>query len=273
MALINKIVRPHDFWVLVGAFLVVQALAPMLVGRFMFHPVKDGYSESTPGFVDIGTNGVRIAAVVVGPRHGKAAILYCHGNAEDACSVSDRFASLAAAGYTVAAVDYPGYGPSDGHTDESGCYRNAHRLYDWLTNDCGFSTNDVFVVGYSIGTGVAVELAASRPVAGLWLEAPFLSAPRIVTRIRLLAIDPFPSWSRIGQINCPLYVVHGTSDEVVPYSQGRALYDLAKDPKEFLPIPNAGHTDFFEVYGVERYTEKMLVFLRHQENNQKIGEP
>ena len=79
--------------------------------------------------------------------------------------------------------------------------------------------------------------------------------------------------SRIGQINCPLYVVHGTSDEVVPYSQGRALYDLAKDPKEFLPIPNAGHTDFFEVYGVERYTEKMLVFLRHQENNQKRGEP
>ena len=120
-----------------------------------------------------------------------------------------------------------------------------------------------------VAAGESKRAIFSRYSMTEWEDA----ASRIVTRIRLLAIDPFPSWSRIGQINCPLYVVHGTSDEVVPYSQGRTLYDLAKDPKEFLPIPNAGHTDFFEVYGVERYTEKMLVFLRHQENNPKIGEP
>ena len=79
-----------------------------------------------------------------------------------------------------------------------------------------------------VAAGESKRAIFSRYSMTEWEDA----ASRIVTRIRLLAIDPFPSWSRIGQINCPLYVVHGTSDEVVPYSQGRALYDLAKDPIE-----------------------------------------
>lgn len=245
---------------LVGMAILQIAICTQ-INRFMFHPVKEGYSESSQGYVDIGTNGVRIAAIVSGPRHGKAAIIFFHGNAEDATSAKYRFAGLAKDGYTVCAVDYPGYGLSDGSPNETGCYRVAHRLYDWLVEERGFSPKEIFAVGFSIGTGVAVELASSRHVAGLWLEAPYLSAPRIVTRKRILAIDPFPSYSRIADVECPLVVMHGTNDKIIPFSQGKALYDLAKDPKTFVPVPFAGHNDLVETYGFGKYEDLMREFL------------
>lgn len=261
MAWINRLFRPRDIWVVLAGIAVMQALPMVLINRFMFHPVTDGYSEKSSGYIDIGEDGDRIAAIVLGPRHGKAAIIYCHGNAEDATSAGYRFEGLASDGYTVAAVDYPGYGLSSGTPTESGCYRVAHRLYDWLRRERGFAPDEIFVVGYSIGTGVAVELASSKAVAGLWLEAPYLSAPRIVTRMRLLYVDSFPSHSRIAKVNCPVVVVHGTKDRVIPFSQGRALYDMANEPKALLPITNAGHADFADVYGTVEYLDLLREFL------------
>ena len=149
-----------------------------------------------------------------------------------------------------------------GSPDEAGCYRSAHRLYDWLIHDKGFAAKDIVVVGYSIGTGVATELAASREVGGLWLEAAYLSAPRVVTRVRLLPIDPFPNCERIKDVKCPIVMLHGTADSIIPYSHGRKLFDLAPKPKWFIPVDDAGHTDFIDRMGRSRYEEKLLSFMR-----------
>ena len=192
------------------------------INSLMFHPVKGKYNATTRGYVDIGTNGVKVAAIVYGPEHGsppsqglrrgKMAIIRCHGNAEDALSTLDMLEPLAEAGCTVASVDYPGYGLSDGSPDEEGCYRNVHRLYDWLIEKRGFKPEDIIIDGFSIGTGPATELAATRPCGGLILEAPFLSAPRVVTRVRLLPVDPFPNLKRIGDVKCRVLMIHGTGD-------------------------------------------------------------
>ena len=267
MAWTNRMFRWRDIATLMVGFSLVQVLSYVFINRLMFHPVKDGYSETFPAFVDIGTNGCRMAAIVSGPKRGKAAIIYCHGNAEDATSVLDRFAGMASGGYTIASVDYPGYGLSDGNPNEIGCYRVAHRLYDWLVHERGFATNEIFVVGYSIGTGVAVELAASRPVAGMWLEAPYLSAPRIVTRMRLLVVDSFPSYLRIENVKCPILIMHGTDDRIVPFSQGKALFELANEPKFFVPISLAGHDNFIEVYGEDNYENLLRDFLAMATSN------
>ena len=183
-----------------GRILVCVAVVALLTGMgcinsLMFHPdfCRGGYGESTEGYVDIGTNGVKIAAIVLGPERGKKAILRCHGNAEDAANSLFALRYLARRGFTVACVDYPGYGLSDGSPDEDGCYRNVHCLYDWLIEKRGFKPEDIIVDGFSIGSGPATELAATKPVGRLVLEAPFLSAPRVVTRIRILPIDPFPN--------------------------------------------------------------------------------
>ena len=262
MAWIKKMFQKRDVAVLVAGVAIVQLLAWLLINRFMFHPVKGGYDRTLDGYVDIGTNGVAVAARVIGPARGKKVVMYCHGNAEDMTAIGGRFDALVDDGYTIATFDYPGYGLSDGSPDEAGCYRNAHRLYDWLVHERGFAAKDVVVVGFSIGTGVATELAANREVGGLWLEAPYLSAPRVVTRIRLLLVDPFPNCDKIQKVRCPIVILHGTADSVIPFLQGHKLYDLAPRPKRFIPVEDAGHTDFIDALGRSRYQEMLLSFVR-----------
>ena len=257
----NRFFRKRDLLILIVGVAIMQMLVCLLINRFMFHPVKGGYDKTLDGYVDIGTNGVAIAARIIGVPKKKKVIMYCHGNAEDMTSIDGRFDGLVGKGYAIATFDYPGYGLSDGSPDEAGCYRNAHRLYDWLISDRGFAAKDIVVVGYSIGTGVATELAATRDVGGLWLEAAYLSAPRVVSRIRMLPIDPFPNCERIRDVKCPIVMLHGTADSIIPYSHGRQLYDLAPNPKWFIPVDDADHTDFIDRMGRSRYEATLLSFV------------
>ena len=231
------------------------------INSLMFHPVKGRYNVTTRGYVDIGTNGVKIAAIVLGPERGKKAIIRCHGNAEDALSTLDMLELLSEAGCTVASVDYPGYGLSDGSPDEEGCYRNVHRLYDWLIETRGFKPEEIIVDGFSIGTGPATELAATCPCGGLILEAPFLSAPRVVTRVRLLPVDPFPNLKRIGDVKCRVLMIHGTGDRVIPYSQGQALFKLANEPKRFVSVEDGDHNTLVDDMGYDNYYELIKEFV------------
>ena len=231
------------------------------INSLMFHPVKGRYNATSRGYVDIGTNGVKVAAIVYGPEHGKKAIIRCHGNAEDALGTLWALKELANYGYTVASVDYPGYGLSDGSPDEKGCYRNVHRLYDWLVEARGFKPEEIIVDGFSIGTGPATELAATRPCGGLILEAPFLSAPRVVTRVRLLPVDPFPNLKRIGDVKCRVLMIHGTSDRVIPYSQGQALFKLANEPKRFVSVEDGDHNTLVDDMGFDNYYELIKEFV------------
>ena len=231
------------------------------INSLMFHPVTGRYSAKTRGYVDIGTNGVKVAAIVYGPERGKKAIIRCHGNAEDAKGTLWALAELAEAGYTVASVDYPGYGLSDGSPDEEGCYRNVHRLYDWLIAKLGFRPEEIIVNGFSIGTGPATELAATRPCGGLILEAPFLSAPRAVTRVRILPVDPFPNLKRIRAVQCRVLMIHGTGDRVIPYSQGQALFKLANEPKRFVTVEDGDHNSLADDMGFDNYFELIKNFV------------
>ena len=246
----------------IAVFVLALVIGTGCINSIMFHPemCRGGYRETTSGYVDIGTNGVKIAAVVRGPEHGKKALLRCHGNAENMVQTLWAVGELCAEGYTVAAVDYPGYGLSDGSPDEKGCYRNVHRLYDWLVEARGCKPEEIIVDGFSVGTGPAVELVATKPVGGLILEAPFLSAPRVVTKVRILPIDPFPNLKRIGDVKCPVLFFHGTEDRVIPYSHGRALFELAREPKRFITVEGGDHNDFPAVMGVDEYLQEIRNF-------------
>lgn len=262
MAWTSKLFRKRDFIVLLIGFLAIQVLAGLLINRLMFHPVIGGYNKSMSGFVDIGTNGVKIAARVLGPADGRKAIIYCHGNAEDLTVLDERFHGVIEKGVVVTSFDYPGYGLSSGTPDEKGCYEGAMRLYDWLVSERGFHGEDIVVVGYSIGSGVATELAMRRKIAGLWLESAFLSAPRAVTRKRLLLIDPFQNVSKLPTLKCPLMMLHGTSDCIVPYSQGAMLFSVSAQPKRFIAVAGAGHTDVQELVGDSTYADLLFCFVR-----------
>ena len=258
---ILKVVLKRVLRIVVLVFVGAYLIGCFAINSVMFHPKRGWYDETTPHYVDIGTNGVKIAAYVLGPERGKKAILRCHGNAEDMVMSVWALEDLTAFGYTVASVDYPGYGLSDGSPDEEGCYRVVHRLYDWLIDTRGFKPEDIVVDGVSIGTGSAVELAATKPVGGLILEAPFLSAPRVVTHVRILPIDPFPNLKRIGDVKCPKLFFHGTADGVIPYAHGKELFACAAEPKEFVTIEGGNHNDFVLVMGIEAYLGRIRQFL------------
>lgn len=258
--------------VLFALLLVARAT---IVDRMMFHPemAQDPYTAKSEGYVDIGTNGTTIAAVVLGPKHGKKAILYCHGNGENMYESIHVLRELAKRGFTLAAVDYPGYGLSSGKPTEKGCYRNVHRLYDWLIAERGFAPQDIIVYGFSIGTGSATELAATKKVGGLILEAPFLSAPRVVTQVKVLPFDPFPNADRIERgIACPMLIMHGTDDRVVPFSHGKQLSELSlkgevnqAHSRDFLEVEMADHGGISGVLGLDAYWQRIIDFAMSTE--------
>ena len=247
MSLFKSVLR-----IMVLVLVGIELIGCFCINSLMFHPVRQ-YDAGHPGYVNIGTNGVKIAAIVCGQQKGRKALLYCHGNAEDATGSMEYLKLAVGDKFTIAVVDYPGYGLSDGSPDEEGCYRVVHRLYDWLVETRGFKPEDIVVVGFSIGTGPATELAATKPVGGLVLQAPYLSAPRIVTKVRVLPIDPFPNLKRIGKIKCPLTIIHGTDDSIIPFSQGKELFGLAPEPKQFVAVEGADHNDLIAVLGLDEY--------------------
>ena len=240
--------------------IAIELIGCCCINSLMFHPVRH-YDARHPGYVSIGKDGEKVAAIVGGQQKGRKALLYCHGNAEDATGPMEYLEMAVGDVFTIAAVDYPGYGLSEGSPDEKGCYRNVHRLYDWLIDERGFKPEDIIVFGFSIGTGPATELAATKPVGGLVLQAPYLSAPRIVTKVRLLPIDPFPNLKRIGDIKCPLVVIHGTDDSIIPFAHGKELFELAPEPKRFVAVEGADHNDLIGVLGLDEYSKLLKGFL------------
>lgn len=254
-----RIFRKRDIVTLVAGVSAIQLLFYFLADWYMFHPVRRRYTFETPGVVNISTNDCAIAALVIGKLPNDRVLLYCHGNAEDIMDAGSKFSALREMGYTIVSADYPGYGLSGGKPSEDGCYRNVNRLYDWLVSEKGTSPENITVTGFSIGSGPAIELATKRKVGALVLEAPFLSAARSVTRIRLFAYDPFQNCSMIGKLNVPLVVIHGTMDEIVPYSQGRKIFELAPvAEKRFVAVAGGGHNDAAEVLGIEEYRRIIL---------------
>lgn len=160
------------------------------------------------------------------------------------------------------AIDYRGYGRSEGSPSERGLYRDSTAAYEWLRAK-GYPPRRIFLHSESLGSAVAVELAARVPCAGVILEAPFSSgqamAGRVLPLIGPLVFRGFDSLARIRNVRVPLLFIQGTRDEVVPIELGRRLYAAANQPKAFWEIPAAHHNDILETAG-PAYREKLREF-------------
>ena len=186
-------------------------------------------------------------------------ILYLHGNAGSLFDRIDRMEQLAAQGWRVFAVDYRGYGWSEGRPSEKGFYRDAASAYEFLVGQKHVDPRGLFFYGESLGTAVAIELAVAHPCAGLILEAPFTSF-RDMGKARLFFIPGFiyrflsNEWNsidRIQRLSMPKFIIHGDRDGVVPFEQGRLLFEAAPPPKTFYPIHGADHMECLERGGTE----------------------
>ena len=142
--------------------------------------------------------------------------------------------------------DYRGYGGSTGSPTEDGLYRDAEATLSWL-RDRGASS--FIYLGESLGTGVAVELARRQPPRALILQSGFSSCVAVAQNVYpflpvgLLMTDRYDSAAKIGEIGCPVLMIHGEDDRTIPMRYGRALFEAARKPKEWLTIAGAHHND------------------------------
>ena len=244
------------------------------------------YGWDDEGIVRMGANR-DIAAYALGDFRGKC-IIFLHGNGETATSEKFLYDSLNEKGISVVVPDYRGYGLTGGEFSEGGCFEAAHAAYDWLRNEKGVRTDDIIPLGYSLGSGVAVELAASKQVGGLILQAPYYSGRALlphwikkfgspgkrpkgfIGRLRagfalrhaIRKEKSFATDSRLSRITCPVLIFHGDSDTVIPASHGRkVLTGLSSQKKELVIVPDGGHNNFQFFMGYENYIAKIIEFL------------
>jgi uncharacterized protein len=206
-------------------------------------------------------DGEKLIAWHVRPAEGRPIIVYFQGNGGGLQHRARRFRNLAADGFGLLALGYRGYAGSTGSPSEAGLLLDAAAAYEFAA--ARYGSDRIVLWGESLGSGVAVALAAERPVARVLLESPFTSAADIASAsypfvpVRLLMKDQFRSDERIVKVTVPVLVMHGTRDRVVPIAYGERLYGLIRAPKRFLPLPNAGHNDHDD-YGA---AEKVRPFL------------
>ncbi|MEZ5796610.1 MAG: alpha/beta hydrolase [Paracoccaceae bacterium] len=200
-------------------------------------------------------DGTRIHLWYAPAPEGAPTILYFQGNGGEIGDRPKRWAFYRAAGFGVAFLSYRGYGGSEGAPSEAGLHQDADAALAWLAAQ-GLAQESIALVGESLGTGVAVRLAAEAPggrrFAALVLEAPYTSTADVAARaypwlpVRLLMRDPFPSIDRIASVRAPVFVFHGEADTTIPFDLGQRLFEAAPAPKEFLPAPGAGHEAIYE---------------------------
>jgi uncharacterized protein len=179
------------------------------------------------------------------PAQDGPVILYFHGASGALIDRAPRLRLLLQRGYGLLAVSFRGYGGSTGSPSEAGLMRDAETAYHAACRR--YPCDRIIIVGASLGTGMAVNVAAKYEAAGLVLLAPFSSAADIAQRLcpvlpvgRLMR-DPFRSDLLISKVRTPLLVIHGAQDRVIPLKSARSLFQRAHEPKTFLVVADAGH--------------------------------
>lgn len=199
-------------------------------------------------------DGVRLAAWQIAPRQADAPfwVLHLHGNSSNLSTpgYAESYSFLQAIGVGVLAVEYRGFGKSEGTVSEAGLYADAAAGYRHLREALNVPPERIVVYGFSLGSGVAAQLATAVPVAGLILEGAYTSirdraqASHPYAPIPLLIGDRFNTLSRIARVSAPKLFIHGSGDTTIPISDSRALFRLAGEPKTFLEVPGEHATAY-----------------------------
>jgi len=232
-----------------GAYAVLSVLALTIPQKFLFRPHASSYRDNQDVLKLTTADGVRISAKYLPSADARYTILFSHGNGEDMGDVRSDLLHLNLMGFAVLAYDYHGYGTSEGAPTERHCYADIDAAYDYLTGSLHVPPERIILYGRSIGGGPSVDLAARRPVGGLILESAFTSAAACSVLTSVLPGDAFRNIDKIKSVKCPVLVIHGRRDWVVPFRLGKALFEAVPGPKRYLWIERAGHNDLTQVGG------------------------
>jgi fermentation-respiration switch protein FrsA (DUF1100 family) len=203
------------------------------------------------------TDGEKVIVWHVAAKPGHPVVLYFPGNGDTLARAVKRFREITADGTGLVALSYRGYGGSSGKPSEQGLLNDAAAAYAFTATH--YKPDQIVVWGFSLGTGVAVALAANHPVSKLILEAPYTSIADVAVsrpQYRLIPVhwllwDQFRSDERIAAVTAPLLIMHGGRDATVPIRFGERLFALAREPKQLVRFPEAGHNNLDHYGAIE----------------------
>jgi fermentation-respiration switch protein FrsA (DUF1100 family) len=246
------------FVVFFGVVYVAAALGMYVLQRKLQYQTENkGLTPERVGVVGASVetlttpDGEKIIVWYAPAAEGKPTILYFHGNAGEIGDRPLRFNYYHSRGFGVAYVSYRGYGGSTGSPTEQGLITDANTAYDWLIAK-GIAPQNIALLGESLGSGVAVQIAAQKQVGAVALNAPYTSTADVAARIywwlpvQLLMKDQFKSIDFIAKVKVPLLFVHGDRDVLIPLEFGKRLFAAANESKEMEIIQGFGHDAMFE---------------------------
>lgn len=192
-------------------------------------------------------------------------VLVFHGNAGNLSHRAFIAAAFIRKGYGVYLAEYRGYGGNGGTPTEPGLYADGRSAINWLAEK-GHTTGDIVIYGESLGTGVAVQMAAEYQPKLLILQSGFSNFADVAKTkfwflpVDLMLLDRFDSAAKIQHISAPVLVIHGEADNVIPIKLAKKLFDAANEPKIFISLPEASHNDVYR-YGAG---DKILEWAQNQ---------
>ena len=240
------------------AYGAVLLLVFLFQPRLIYFPQVEREHTATPraaglDFEDVAlhtADGIKLHGWWVAARDARGTVLLMHGNAGN---ISHRLGYLTMfnyLGYSVLLFDYRGYGKSGGSPGEEGTYLDAEAAWQHLTEARNLKSQDIVLVGESLGGGVATWLALKYPPRALVLASTFTSVPDMGAQVypwlpvRLLARIVYDNIARIREIQVPVMIAHSRGDDIIPFAHGQALFAAAREPKQFLELAG-GHNEGF----------------------------
>ena len=235
---------------LLGLFVFVLVLAALLYTqqRRMIFPAPQDYPRAAlPGFRLVHTrtgDGLRLSAFYRPAAEGKKTILFFHGNGDNMLGAIEATRGPGAAGHGLMLVEYRGYGGNPGAPGEAGLYRDGAAAIDWLAG-AGVAPRDIVIVGNSIGSGPATEMALRHDVAALMLVSGFSSLPDVVGEAmpfvpRWLVRDHFDNGGKLARVKAPVFLMHGDTDTLVTPGNLERLARARRDAT-VARVAGAGH--------------------------------
>ncbi|XP_037453022.1 alpha/beta hydrolase domain-containing protein 17C-like isoform X2 [Triticum dicoccoides] len=200
--------------------------------------------------------GTRVVAAFWRYPSARLTLLYSHGNAADLGQMLGLFMELRShLRVNIMCYDYSGYGASTGKPSEYNTYYDIEAVYDCLKKEYGIGQEDLILYGQSVGSGPTLHLASRlEKLRGVVLHSGILSGIRVLYPVKVtLWFDIFKNIDKIKQVECPVLVIHGTADDIVDFSHGKRLWELAKEKYEPLWVKGGGHCN------LETYPE----YIRH----------
>jgi fermentation-respiration switch protein FrsA (DUF1100 family) len=244
----------------VSVYLFLNLFALLATTHLIFVPQNPSYDHFVNEIKITVGNGEQITALFLENPRAQHTILFSHGNAEDLGNVVGFMRQFQLLGYSVLMYDYRGYGTSEGSPSVRKTKQDIEAAYRWLVEEKKIAPETIVAHGRSLGGAPATWLAARHPVGGLVIESTFVSTFRVKTRWPLLPWDKFNTLRQIKKVTCPVLVMHGRDDEIIPFWHAQKLYAAAPGEKMHLWIDGGHHNDYAYVAGPD-YIRTFELFM------------